>query len=39
MVLTQQIQINSKYQFPTITNDTTIENQSIHLSYGLGWDS
>ncbi len=37
MALTPQIQINSRYQFPTITDDTTKENQSIHLSYGLGW--
>lgn len=32
-----QIEIFSKYQFPTITNETTTENKKIHLSYGLGW--
>ncbi|MEO6135006.1 MAG: serine hydrolase domain-containing protein, partial [Ginsengibacter sp.] len=32
-----QIEIDSKTQFPTITNETTEENKNIHLSYGLGW--
>ncbi|MGV9013864.1 MAG: serine hydrolase domain-containing protein [Flavobacteriales bacterium] len=32
-----QIKINSKFQFPTITDETTTENDAIDLSYGLGW--
>lgn len=32
-----QIEIHSKYQFPPLTLETTDENKSIHLSYGLGW--
>lgn len=36
-MLSPQIEIFSKYQFPTITNETTTENKKIHLSYGLGW--
>jgi hypothetical protein len=37
IMLNPQIEINSKYQFPTIIDETTMENKSIHLSYGLGW--
>ena len=37
MMISPQIQIYSKYQFPTVTNETTKENETIHLSYGLGW--
>ena len=37
MMISPQIRINSKYQFPTITDETTMENESINLSYGLGW--
>jgi hypothetical protein len=37
MMLTPQIRINSKQQFPTISDDTTTENHPIDLSYGLGW--
>ncbi|MFC6997827.1 serine hydrolase domain-containing protein [Rufibacter roseus] len=37
MMLTPQIQIHSKYQFPTITEETTSDNKAIKLSYGLGW--
>lgn len=37
MLITPQIEITSKYQFPTISNETTNENKTIHLSYGLGW--
>jgi len=37
MMLTPQIRIHSTYQFPTITPDTTSENNAIQLSYGLGW--
>jgi hypothetical protein len=36
-MLSPQIQIFSKRQFPTLATDTTDENKSIHLSYGLGW--
>lgn len=36
-MLSSQIRINSKTQFPTITDDTTTSNDAIHLSYGLGW--
>lgn len=36
-MLSSQIAIHSKTQFPTITAETTTENDSIHLSYGLGW--
>lgn len=32
-----QIKIDSKYQFPTISDETTDENDDIQLSYGLGW--
>ena len=37
MMITPQIEINSKYQFPTISDETTDENKAIHLAYGLGW--
>ena len=37
MMISPQIRINSKYQFPTITDEKTLENESIRLSYGLGW--
>ena len=36
-MLTPQIQIFSKQQFPTPSNETTDENTKIRLSYGLGW--
>ena len=36
-MLSPQIRIYSKVQFPTITEETTTENKSIDLSYGLGW--
>jgi CubicO group peptidase (beta-lactamase class C family) len=32
-----QIQISSKYQFPTLLPETTDSNKAIRLSYGLGW--
>lgn len=32
-----QIRIHSVHQFPTITDRTTTENDSIELAYGLGW--
>jgi CubicO group peptidase (beta-lactamase class C family) len=37
IMLKPQIQIYSKYQFPTISDETTEDNKSIKLSYGLGW--
>ena len=37
IMLTPQIKINSVVQFPTISSDTTTENNGIQLSYGLGW--
>ncbi|MBX9780849.1 MAG: beta-lactamase family protein [Chitinophagaceae bacterium] len=36
-MLSSQIKIYSKVQFPTITEETTTENKAIDLSYGLGW--
>ncbi len=36
-MLSPQIGIFTKHQFPSLNNDTTSENKSIQLSYGLGW--
>ncbi|HKN24388.1 MAG TPA: serine hydrolase, partial [Candidatus Acidoferrum sp.] len=36
-MLSPQIQIFSKHEFPTLENETTDENKPIRLSYGLGW--
>ena len=36
-MLSPQIQIFSKHEFPTLSTETTDENRSIRLSYGLGW--
>jgi hypothetical protein len=36
-MISPQIEILSKTQFPTITDETTTENKAINLSYGLGW--
>jgi len=36
-MLTPQIQIHSKAQFPTLSAETTDENRAIKLAYGLGW--
>lgn len=36
-MLSPQIAIHSKTQFPPVTEATTTENDAIHLSYGLGW--
>ena len=38
-MLRAQIRIRTEHEFPTIQNvsTTTTENDSIHLSYGLGW--
>jgi len=36
-MLSPQVQIVSKHQFPTLSDETTDENKSIRLSYGLAW--
>lgn len=36
-MLTPQIQILSKYEFPSLTTEATDANKAIRLSYGLGW--
>ncbi|MGA7633398.1 MAG: serine hydrolase domain-containing protein [Terriglobales bacterium] len=36
-MLSPQIQIVSKHEFPTLSDETTEENKAIRLSYGLGW--
>jgi hypothetical protein len=36
-MISPQIEILSKTQFPAITEETTTENKAINLSYGLGW--
>jgi CubicO group peptidase (beta-lactamase class C family) len=36
-MLSPQIQIVSKHEFPTMSEETTGENKAIRLSYGLGW--
>lgn len=37
LMLSPQIQITSKHQFPTLENEPTDENKAIRLSYGLAW--
>lgn len=37
IMLSPQVQILSKRQFPTLISETTEENKAIRLSYGLGW--
>ncbi len=37
LMLSPQIQIFSRYQFPTMAPATSEANQAIRLSYGLGW--
>jgi len=37
LVLSPQIQITSKHEFPSLSTDTTTANRPIHLSDGLGW--
>lgn len=36
-MLSPQIEILSKHEFPSLSKETTTENKSIRLSYGLGW--
>jgi CubicO group peptidase (beta-lactamase class C family) len=37
LMLSPQIEITSKHEFPSLSTETTTENRAIHLSYGLGW--
>jgi len=37
LMLTPQIQILSKHEFPTLSAETTDENEPVRLSYGLAW--
>jgi hypothetical protein len=37
LMVSPQILIHSKYQFPTISDETSTDNDNIKLSYGLGW--
>ena len=36
-MLSPQIRIHSKHEFPSLSADVTNENDDIELSYGLGW--
>jgi CubicO group peptidase (beta-lactamase class C family) len=36
-MLRPQVAIHSAHQFPALDTETTAANDSIHLSYGLGW--
>jgi CubicO group peptidase (beta-lactamase class C family) len=37
LMLSPQIEITSKHEFPSLSTETTTENRAIRLSYGLGW--
>jgi CubicO group peptidase (beta-lactamase class C family) len=37
LMLSPQIAILSKHEFPSLSTETTEENKAIRLSYGLGW--
>ena len=37
LMLSPQVQIFSKHEFPSLATETTDENKGIRLSYGLGW--
>jgi len=37
LMFSPQIQISSKHEFPTLSDETTDQNQAIRLSYGLAW--
>jgi CubicO group peptidase (beta-lactamase class C family) len=37
LMLSPQIEITSKHEFPTLSDEATDENKAIRLSYGLGW--
>ncbi len=36
-MLSPQVQISSRHEFPSLSPETTTENRGIRLSYGLGW--
>ncbi len=36
-MLSTQIDIYTRHQFPSLNNDTVNDNKAIQLSYGLGW--
>lgn len=36
-MLSPQIRIRAKHEFPTLVNEITDQNDKIRLSYGLGW--
>jgi len=37
LMLTPQVEIRSKHQFPSLSTETTEAYRAIRLSYGLGW--
>jgi CubicO group peptidase (beta-lactamase class C family) len=37
LMLSPQIQIMTKHEFPSLSSETTTANRAIQLSYGLGW--
>src|SRR6185437_823554 len=37
LMLTPQITIHSRHEFPSLSTATTTANDRIRLSYGLGW--
>jgi CubicO group peptidase (beta-lactamase class C family) len=37
LMLSPQVQITPKREFPTLSTETTSANQAIRLSYGFGW--
>jgi CubicO group peptidase (beta-lactamase class C family) len=37
LMLSPQIQIVSKHEFPSLSSETTAKNRGMNLSYGLGW--
>lgn len=37
IMLSPQISIMSKHEFPTLSEETATGNRAIHLAYGLGW--
>jgi CubicO group peptidase (beta-lactamase class C family) len=37
LMLSPQIEITSKHEFPSLSAETTTENRAIRLSYGVGW--
>ena len=37
LMLSPQVRIKSKHEFPSLNTETTGDNDAIRLSYGLGW--